>query len=158
MIVLEFTCIALALALVYLSFKVCNTKRSIYLLGLPFGFFFLMISYIFLGLHLVDLTTYPFRRYKAFQLTHVVKSSYPDNRNRLNHIPLPIRQSIPAHSKNSYLLILAGSTILILTTFGALYYFNPSNITSVYHDTHLFSLLNIILLSFIICLLLGKFS
>jgi hypothetical protein len=156
MLVLEFTCIALALTLVYLFFKVCNTKRSNILLGLPFGFFFLMLSYVFLGMHLIDLT---------FQNVDVLSSSIMWLRvvtqtvgillitcsylfaSRYQHI-----------TRSSYLITLAGSTVLVLGAFGALYFFKPIGIESIYADTNLFSLVNIVLLSFIICLLVRRFQ
>jgi hypothetical protein len=157
MIVLEFACIALALTLVYLSFKVCNTKRSIYLLGLPFGFFFLMTSYIFLGLHLVDLTTSSIQDItplsSSLMWLRVVTQTIGIGLIAFLYIFASRYQHV---TKTSYLLILAGSTVLILGAFGALYFFNPSNIASVYTDTNLFSLLNIVLLSFITCLLVRK--
>ena len=43
--------IVLALALVFLFFRVYTLKRSASLLGLPFGFLFLAVSYIFLEVH-----------------------------------------------------------------------------------------------------------
>jgi hypothetical protein len=154
MIVLEFTCIALAFTLVYLSSKVCNTKRSICLLGLPFGFFFLMISHIFLSLHLVDLTT------STLQSVTPLSSSLMWLRVATQTIGIGLIAFLYLFAsryqhvtKTSYLFILSGSTVLILVAFGALYFFNPSNITLVYADTNLFSLLNLVLLSFIICLL-----
>ena len=55
---LEFLCVALALILVYLFFKIYQTKCSKVLLGMPFGFLFLLISYLFLGLHMINLTFY----------------------------------------------------------------------------------------------------
>jgi hypothetical protein len=157
MIVLEFTCIALALALVYLSLKVCNTKRSIYLLGLPFGFFFLMISYTFLSLHLVNLTTSTLQSVtplsSSLMWLRVVTQTIGIGLIAFLYLFASRYQHI---TKINYLRILAGSTILILVAFGALYFFNPLNITSIYHDTGLFSLLNLILLSFITCLLVRK--
>jgi hypothetical protein len=157
MIVLEFTCIALALTLVYLSFKVCSTKRSIYLLGLPFGFFFLMISYIFLGLHLVDLTN------PATQSVTPLSSSLMWLRVVTQTIGIGIIAFLYLFAsryqhitKLNYLRILAGSTVLIIVAFGALYFCDPSNITSVYADTNLFSILNLALLSLITCLLVRK--
>jgi hypothetical protein len=59
-------------------------------------------------------------------------------------------------TKINYLRILGTSTILIICAFGALYFFDPSNIASVYADTNLFSVLNLTLLSIITCLLLRK--
>jgi hypothetical protein len=157
MIVLEFTCIALALALVYLSFKVCSTKRSIYLLGLPFGFFFLMISYTFLGLHLVDLTTSAIQSVtplsSALMWLRVVTQTIGIGLIAFLYLFASRYQHI---TKLNYLRILASSTILILVAFVVLYFFNPKNIASVYADTNLFSVLNIVLLSFITCLLVRK--
>lgn len=157
MLVLEFTCIALASALVYLSFKVCSTKRSIYLLALPFGFFFLLISYIFLGLHIVDLAA------TSLQSITPLSSSLMWIRVVTQTIGIGIIAFLYLFAsryqhitKLNYLRILAGSTVLILIAFAALYFFDPANITSVYSDTNLFSILNIILLSFITCLLIRK--
>ena len=157
MIVLEFTCVALALTLVYLSIKVCNIKRSIFLLGLPFGFFFLMISYIFLGLHLVDLAT------SSIQSVTPLSSSLMWLRVVTQTIGIGLIAFLYLFASRyqhitriNYLRILGGSTILIIIAFGALYFFNPANIASVYADTSIFSVLNMILLSFITCLLLRK--
>jgi hypothetical protein len=152
MLVLEFTCIALALTLVCLFFKVCNTKRSIFLLGLPFGFFFLMLSYIFLGMHLIDITfqggisalssSIMWLRVVTQTIGIVLITSSYLFVSRYQHI-----------SKSSYLITLVGSTALAFVAFAALYFFQPYGLYAVYADSRIFSLLNIILLSFIICLL-----
>jgi len=49
----EFISAALALILVYFFFRTYRLTRSIYLLGLPFGFSFLAFSYVFLGMSLI---------------------------------------------------------------------------------------------------------
>ena len=58
MLTLEFLCVGLAFILAYLFLKLYNTRRSIFLLGLPFGFFFLLVSYFFLGVHMLNSTFY----------------------------------------------------------------------------------------------------
>jgi hypothetical protein len=157
MIVLEFTCVALALTLVYFSIKVCNTKRSIYLLGLPLGFFFLMVSYIFLELHLIDLSTSSMRAITSLSSSlmwlRVVTQTIGIGLIAFIYLFASRYQHI---TKLNYLRILAGSTILILCAFGALYFFSPQNIASVYDDTGPFAVLNLVLLSFITCLLIRK--
>jgi hypothetical protein len=157
MIVLEFTCIALALTLVYLSLKVCNTKRSIYLLGLPFGFFFLMISYIFLELHMIDLTSSSIQAVtplsSALMWLRVATQTLGIGLITLIYLFASRYQHI---TRQNYLRILAGSTILILGAFVALYFCNPQNIASVYSNTNLFTIVNLALLSFITCLLLRR--
>ena len=52
LIISEVVSAVLALVLVYLFLKGYRLRRSVFLLGLPFGFSFLAASYIFLGLSL----------------------------------------------------------------------------------------------------------
>ncbi len=52
LIVSEVVSAGLALVLVYLFLKAYRLRRSVFLLGLPFGFSFLAVSYIFLGVSL----------------------------------------------------------------------------------------------------------
>ena len=54
LMVIGLATIPVAIALSYLFFKVYRYQRVISLLGLPVGFLFLTISYIFLGAHLVS--------------------------------------------------------------------------------------------------------
>jgi hypothetical protein len=53
LMVIGIVTIPVVIALSYLFFKVYRYQRSITLLGIPVGFLFLTISYVFLGAHLV---------------------------------------------------------------------------------------------------------
>jgi hypothetical protein len=150
----ELICIALALSLVILFFKTYNTKRSFFLLGLPFGFFFLMFSYIFLGMHIVDLmfqTVNPLS--SSLMWLRVVTQTLGIVLITLSYIFASRYQHI---SKLNYLLILLCSTVLLFSIFGALFVINPAGLSSIYTDTNLFSIVNLVLLSFIILFLTGK--
>ena len=154
LLVLEFTCIALALALVCLFFKVYNRKRSIFLLGLPFGFFFLMLSYVFLGLYLVDLTFESVNPLSSLIMwLRVIIQTIGFALIAFSYFSAGRYQNI---TKYTYSIILIGSMGLVFSLFGALYFVNPSDLASVYTDINLFSIVNIALLSYVILFLSRK--
>ena len=154
MLILEFSAVALALTLVYLFSKIYKTKHSLFLLGLPLGFFFLASSYFFLGIHLIDLT---------FQNVNNLSSSLMWLRVVTQTIGFALIASsylfvgkYQNTTKQSYLVILSSSTALILIIFGFLFVINPSGIASVYSDNDLFTVVNLALLSYIILFLIRK--
>jgi hypothetical protein len=154
MLILEFSAAALALTLVYLFSKTYKTKRSLFLLGLPLGFFFLASSYLFLGAHLIDLT---------FQNVNSISSSLMWVRVVTQTIGFVLIASsylfagrYQHTTKQSYLVILSGSAALILIAFGLLFVINPSGLASVYSDNQLFAIANLALLSYIILFLFRK--
>jgi hypothetical protein len=132
-----------------------KTKHSTFLLGLPIGFAFLLSSYVFLGLHMINLTFYSISAFSSILMwlrvitqsigfTLIVLSYYVAGRNQ-------------GTSKSSYLIILLGTTFLILGVFGLLFLlFSPSNLLSVYTSTGLFTTFNLALLSYIILFLCRK--
>ena len=153
---LEFSSVALAVALVFLFSKIYKTKRSIFLLGLPLGFFLLMSSSFFLSAHLVDLI---FRSVDAFSSSlmwlrvitqtigfALIVSSYVFAGRYQNKV------------KQSYLVILAGSTVLMLAAFGLLFAINPTGLSSVYSTNKILAAINLALLSYIIIFLIRKVS
>ena len=154
MIILEFSAAALALTLVYLFSKMYKTKHSLFLLGLPLGFFFLASSYLFLGAHLIDLTfqnvsnlssSIMWLRVVTQTIGYVLIASSYLFAGRYQHT-----------TKQSYMVILSGSTALILIAFGLLSIINPSGLESVYSDNKLFTVANLALLSYIILFLIRK--
>jgi len=153
-IILEFSCVALALTLFYLFFKIYKTKGSIFLLGLPIGFFFLMSSYFFLSAHLVD---------SVFQSVNTLSSSIMWLRVITQTIGFVLIASSYVFAsryqhttKQNYLVILSGSTALMLIAFGILFVSNPSGISSIYSYINLFVIVNLALLSYIIIFLTRK--
>jgi hypothetical protein len=154
LLILEFSCIALAFTLVYLFTKIYNTKRSILLLGLPLGFFFLLCSYLFLGAHLVTLTFQPVDSFSSSlmwlrvitQTTGLVliTSSYMFASRYQNT------------GKHSLLTISLGSTALIISVFVLLFFINPSGLPLVYTDIDYFAIANLVLLTYILIFLIRK--
>lgn len=154
MMTLEFLSVGLALLLVYLFFKVCHTQRSIYLLGIPFGFFFLLISCFFLGIHIIYTT---FQQVTAFSSSlmwvRVVTQTIGFSFIALSYITAGRYQNT---TKKSYMIILTGTTALILAAFGVLFLFSPFDLELVYSYNNFFAIANLVLLSYIILFLLRK--
>jgi hypothetical protein len=150
-IILEIVCIALATTLVYLFSKIYKTKRSFFLLSLPIGVFFLMSSYLFLLAHHLDLS---FRVIdplsSSIMWLRAVTQTIGFSLIAVSYIFASRNQNT---SKQSYLVILAGSCSLMFSALGVLYFLNPSGLSLIYSYTQLFSLVNIALLSYIIIFL-----
>ena len=152
----EFICIALALTLVYLFFKVYKAKRSVILLGLPLGFLFLTISYSFLAVHMIILT---------FQSVNPISSSLMWMRviaQSVGFVMITFSYIFASRyqetTKRSYLYILLGMTILIASAFVVLLLLviSPSELASVYSYNDIFAVFNLSLLSFIVLFLTRK--
>ena len=152
----EFICIALALTLVYLFFKVFKAKRSVILLGLPLGFLFLTISYSFLAVHMIILT---------FQSVNPISSSLMWMRviaQSVGFVMITFSYIFASRyqetTKRSYLYILLGMTSLIASAFAVLLLLviSPSELASVYSYNDIFAVFNLSLLSFIVLFLTRK--
>lgn len=151
-IILGAVSIALTLILVSLFFKVYRTQRSIYLLGLPFGFLFLSLSYLFLGVHLV----FPYEQTLSGSLMWlrvitqtggfllIALSYYLSNKNQ--------KRSRYSFSTISLLLV-----ILVISLFCILFAVNPPGITYVYTINDYLTIVNLGLLSYIIVFLAIKY-
>lgn len=145
--------IALAFVLVYLFFKVYWTQRQITLLGLPFGFLLLTISYLFLGIHLF----YPYSGGLSYSLMWIrvvtqtagfllIAISYV----LAGRVKKTTKLSIPTIS-----LILVLATIL---SFGILDVSNSPELSIIYSLNELFTVANLALLSYIIIFLIRNFQ
>ncbi len=157
MITFECICIGLSLTLVYLFFRIYNTRRSIFLLGLPFGFFFLMVSSIFLTVHLIDLTSSSTANISIFSSSimwlRVVTQTVGFILIALSYLSAGRYQNT---TKRSYMIILSGTGALIFTFFMLLMLVNPTGLESVYSDNDIFAVINVVLLSYIIFFLIRK--
>ena len=154
MITLESVSIGLLFALVCLFLKVYSTRRSIFLLGMPFGFFFLLLSSFFLDVHLIDLI---FQNVSPFSSTvmwlRVVTQTIGFVLIAFSYLSAGKYQNTP---KRSYLIILAGTTTLIFGAFMILFLTNPSGLESVYSRNEIFATINLGLLSYILLFLARK--
>jgi hypothetical protein len=154
MITLEFLSVGLALFLVYLFFKVYHSQRSIYLLGMPFGFFFLLISSLFLGIHIIYTTFQPVTAFSSSLMwIRVVTQPLGFSLIALSYITAGKYQNT---NRNSYMIILAGTTASILSAFGILSLLSPVDLELVYSYNNFFAIISITLLSYIIIFLLRK--
>jgi hypothetical protein len=141
--------VLLVVILVYLFFKVYKTQRQIILLGLPFGFLLLAISYFFLGIHLF----YPFSGTLSFALMwlRVVTQT-------CGFLLIAISYLLAGRIKReTKLTIPTISLILVLAatlTFGLLDISNNPGLSIIYSLNELFAVANIALLSYIIIFLI----
>jgi hypothetical protein len=145
--------IVLVLPLVYLFFSVYRFQRSVILLGLPLGFFFLAISYVFLGIHLINdmanITTLSSSLMwvristQTWGFTLIASSYFLSGRS----------QNAPKHR---YLSIILWSIVIVICAFGLLMVINPAGIYSVYNVNGMFTAANIALLTYIIFFIIRK--
>jgi len=159
-ILLELICLTLSVSLVVLFSRTYKTKNFLLLLCLPLGFFFLMTSYSFLFTH---------------HILYLVSENLGSFYNSSISSPLMWLRSITQTTgfilialsyffagryqkatKHGYLVILSGSTALLLLVLGLLSIINPPGLQLIYTNTSFFTLTNIGLLSFIIVFLLRK--
>jgi len=151
LMVIGIVTIPVAIALVCLFFKVYRYQRSLTLLGLPVGFLFLAISYIFLGAHLVYPTLDSFSSSlmwlriatQTWGFTLIAASYFMSNR---------------AHktTKHSFLALSLWSIVAVVCIFALLLVINPAGLTSVYADNIVFTIANLGLLSYITFCLFRK--
>ncbi len=141
--------------MVYLFFKIYKTKCSSVLLGMPFGFLFLLISYFFLGLHMINLTFYDISAFSSILMwVRVVTQTTGFSLIAISYFGAGRFQGT---SRRSYLIILSGTAAVILGVFGFLFiFFSPLNLASVYSSTSLFTIVNLALLSYILLFLCRK--
>ncbi|HSV50451.1 MAG TPA: hypothetical protein VLH35_09040 [Candidatus Acidoferrales bacterium] len=152
-IILGAVSIALALGLVYLFFKVYRTQRGIYLLGLPFGFLFLSLSYLFLGIHLAS----PYEQTLSGSLMWlrvitqtggfllIALSYLLSNRNQ--------PQKTTQYSFTTLSLMLVVSVICLFCLIAAL---NPPGLSIIYSINEIFTIVNLGFLSCVIVYLFRK--
>jgi hypothetical protein len=153
---LEFTCIVLAVALVYLFFKVYKTQRSVFLLGLPLGFLFLTFSSSFLGAHIIILTFQAVNPFSSsIMWMRVITQSVGFVLITLSYI---FASRLQETSKRSYLFIFLGATSLVASAFMVLFLLEvaPQELLTVYSYNDVFAVFNLSLLSFIILFLTRK--
>jgi hypothetical protein len=154
MMTFEFLSVGLALILVYLFFGVCKTQHKMHLLGMPFGFFFLLISSFFLGIHIIYTTFYPVTPLSSSLMwIRVITQTIGFSLIALSYITAGRYQNT---TKNSYMIILAGTTALILGAFMLLFVFSPFDLELVYSYNNFFAITNLALLSYVIFFLLRK--
>ena len=143
--------IPVAIALAFLFFKVYRYQRSLTLLGLPVGFLFLTISYIFLGAHLVYPTLDSFSSSlmwlriatQTWGFTLIAASYFMSNRAQKT-------------TKHSFLALSLWSIVAVVCVFALLLVINPAGLTSVYADNIVFTIANLGLLSYILFCLFKK--
>jgi hypothetical protein len=154
MIGLESVSIGLSFALVCLFFKVYNTRRSIFLLGMPFGFFFLLLSSFFLDVHLIDLTLQTVSPFSSSVMWfRVVTQTLGFVLIAFSYFSAGKYQNT---TKHSYLIILSGTAGLIFGAFMILLLVNPLGLESVYSNNEIFAAINLVLLSYILLFLVRK--
>ena len=149
--VLGVVSILLVLPLVYLFFNVYRFQRSVILLGLPLGFFFIAMSYIFLGIHLLDTAVSTFSSSlmwlrvvtQTWGFTLIASSYFLSNRS----------QNGPKHR---FLSIAFWSIVIVICAFGLLMVINPTGISSVYNVNGVFTAANIGLLTYIIFFIIRR--
>jgi hypothetical protein len=141
--------ILLVVILVYLFFKVYKTQRQIILLGLPFGFLLLAISYFFLGVHLF----YPFSGTLSFALMWLRVVTQTGG-----FLLIVISYLLAGRIKReTKLTIPTISLILVLAVtiaFGLLDISNNPGLSIIYELNELFAVANLALLSYIIIYLI----
>ncbi len=143
--------IVLALALVYLFFKVYRLEQSTFLLGLPFGFLFLAVSYIFLGVHLAYTSVDTFS--SSLMWLRVVTQTWGYALIAASYF-LSTR-SQKGTGRNLFAISVL-SFVSIFFAFGLLLIFNPAGLSVVYSANELFTVTNLCLIGYIIFFLVRK--
>jgi hypothetical protein len=137
--------IPVAIILVCLFFLVYRHRSSISLLGLPVGFLFLAISFTYLGLHLVfpysgDLSTSLMWLRVATQtwgFTLIAISYFSKNRPEMKR-------------KYGFLSLTLLSIAVVVCLFATLFIINPAGASAVYVDNSVITVVNLVILSFIL--------
>lgn len=131
-----------------------NTRRSIFLLGIPFGFFFLLLSSLFLDVHLIDSI---FQNISPFSSSimwlRVVTQTIGFVLIAFSYLFAGRYQNT---TKRSYSIILSGTAALIFGAFIILFLANPIGLDSVYSNNEIFAAINLALLSYVILFLVRK--
>jgi hypothetical protein len=152
LLALGITFIVLALTLAYLFFKVYSTKRSPTLLGLPFGFLFLSVSYIFLEVHHFFPYIFGFSSSlmwlrivtQTWGFTLIAASYYVSSRSQMG-------------TKQKFVSISLWSLVGVVCVFGLLLIINPAGLLqTVYSINEIFSVVNLGLLVYVVAFLVRK--
>ncbi|MCW3984221.1 MAG: hypothetical protein NWE96_09545 [Candidatus Bathyarchaeota archaeon] len=144
--------IVLSLVLVYLFFKVYSTQRSVILLGLPLGFLFLSVSFIFLGIHLFFYTIIDTFSSSVMWL-RVTTQTCGYSFIALSYFLSGHSQKRTTHNLSSLAI---GSILLIASVFGVLLAIYPSGLVSVYSYNLLFTVANLCLISYILFFIIRR--
>lgn len=152
---IEFVCVGLALVLVYIFFSMYKQRRLTFLLGIPFGFLFLLISHFFLGIHMINLTFYDISAFSStIMWVRVVTQTVGFSLIALSYFVASWYQGT---SKLSYLIILVGTFLLVLSVFGVLLLLaNPLDLAAIYGSNKIFTIVNLVLLSMVTVFLFRK--
>ncbi len=151
LMVIGIVTIPIAIALSYLFFKVYRYQRSITLLGLPVGFLFLTISYVFLGAHLVYPAMDPIS--SSLMWLRVATQTWGFTLIAASYFMANRTQKI---TKHSYLALSLWSIVAVVCIFALLLVINPVGLSSVYADNGLFTAANLGLLTYIMFCLIRK--
>lgn len=152
--VLGVVSIALVLPLVYLFFRVYRLQRSVILLGLPLGFMFLAISYIFLGVHLIY-PLYPAVDAFSSSLMWIRVATQTWGLALITASYFLAGRSQKA-SRHNYLAITLWSVVSVICIAGLLLVINPSGLSIIYSYNALFTIANIGLLTYICFFIVRK--
>jgi hypothetical protein len=151
--ILGATSIVLVLPLVYLFFNIYRLQRNVILLGLPLGFFFLAMSYIFLGLHLLNSPVIINTFSSSLMWLRVVTQTWGYTLIASSYFLAGRSQNAPKHR---FLAIALWSIIAVICAFGLLMIINPTGISTVYNVNTIFASANIALLTYIIFFIIRK--
>ena len=151
--ILGATSILLVLPLVYLFFKIYRLQRNVILLGMPLGFFFIAMSYIFLGLHLLNSQVIINTFSSSLMWLRVVTQTWGFTLIASSYFLAGRSKNGPKHR---FLSIASWSIIAVVCAFGLLMIINPPGISSVYTVNVMFSAANIALLTYIIFFIIRK--
>jgi hypothetical protein len=150
--ILGIASIALSFALTLLFFKIYRVQRSTILLGLPLGFFFLAVSYTFLGIHLFIYTTID--SFSSSLMWLRVSSQ------TAGFALITLSYFLSSYSQKSMkrwpLTIALWSIVLFICGFGFLLALNPVGLSSIYTHNELFTLVNLGLISYIVYFIIRK--
>lgn len=140
----------------YIFFKLYKTKQSTFLLGIPFGFILLLVSYLILSIHMINLT---FNGISAFSsILMWVRVMCQSTGFSLIALSYFVASRYQGTTKRSNLAILLGTTLLITGIFVFLFIFmGQLEWASIYSSPiRIFTIVNIALLSYISLFLFRK--
>jgi hypothetical protein len=142
--------VILALTLVYLFSKSYRLQRSVFLLGLPLGFFFLAISYVFLALSIANrgvmaADSFMWLRLvtQTFGFVFISATYYFSSKPQKT-------------TRFAFLAILTATTTIILILFALLFIAPPIGLPSVSVINDFFGVANLVFVGYIIAFLIRK--
>jgi hypothetical protein len=147
---------SLAVIIIFIFFKAYLSRRAVFLLGLPIGFSFLAISYVFLGLFLLysDVVILS----EGFLGLRLVTQSFGFAFIAFSYY-FSAKPSSGRTAKNFLSVISAASIVSIFLIFGALFLMPPYlDFPSIKTIDEVFRVVNLIFLSYIIYYLFKKFE